>query len=148
MSSPKIFRSLAQASPPELSELMQRARRLQLVAQRVRELLPDPLARQCQPGNIVNDTLFVYVTSPVWATRLRYLAPALVKNLQQQPDTRQIGRIRIVVQPDAVIQRRESAAAPLRMSRGNADLLRHAAAAAPTARLSAALRRLAQRGLD
>ncbi len=127
---------------------MQRARQLQLIAQRVRKLLPEPLASQCQPGNVSNDTLFLYVGSPVWATRLRYLAPELTRELQRQPETRRIRRIHIVVQPDALIHRRESTATPRRLSRRNAELLRHAAEAAPTTRLSAALLRLAQRGQD
>ena len=146
MSSSGIFRSLAQASPPELKKLLQRARLLQLVAQRVKELLPAPLAKHCQPGNVVNDTLFMYVSSPVWATKLRYLAPALVKKLQEQSVTRQITQIRIVVRPDVAVQGKERAATPLRLSRANAELLRQAAETASTAKLSAALRRLAQRG--
>ncbi len=148
MSSSGTFRTLAHSSPPELAELMRRSRQLQLVARRVRNLLPAALARECQPGNVVNDTLYLYVSSPVWATRLRYLAPELVKELRLRPEMGRISKIRIVVQPEAIIQEEVPAAPPPQISPANAELLDQAAATAATPRLSAALRRLARRGGD
>ncbi len=144
MRSPTTFRSLSQATPPTLSRLMRRARQLHCIALTIKEFLPESLAEQCQPGNIDNDTLFVYVNSPAWATRLRYLAPDLIKYLQTHPQTKGVRHICTIIQP--VVSKPAPANLKSRhlLSQKNAALLRHAATTAGSPRLSAALRRLAQ----
>ncbi len=144
MRSPTTFRSLSQASPPALSRLMQRARQLHNIALTIKEFLPKSLAEHCQPGNIDNDTLFVHVNSPAWATKLRYFTPELIKYLQNHPQTKGIRHICITVRP-AISKPAAVDIKPKRLlSQENAALLRHAATTADSPRLSAALRRLAQ----
>jgi len=144
MSSSTTFRSLSQTTPPALSRLMQRAQQLHHTALTIKGLLPENLARQCQPGNIVgNDTLFIYVNSPVWATRLRYFSPELIKRLQNHPGTKNICHIRIAVNPVTIIQTPDNKSHRY-LSQENATLLHHAADTAASPRLSAALQRLAK----
>jgi len=123
---------------------MQRARQLNCVASAIKEFLPEAIASHCQPGNISNDTLFVYASSPAWATRLRYFAPELVKYLKSRPRIKGIRHICVIVQPKLAESTPPNVKPRRRLSQKSAALLRHAAAAADSPRLSAALQRLAR----
>lgn len=146
MNSPTTFRSLRQATPPTISRLIRRARQLRQIASTVEKLLPPALADHCQPGNVENDTLTVYLDSSIWATKMRYFSPQLLAHLQGIPQTRHIRQIRTVVRPP-LFQQPSAVTSPSRhrtLSSKSAALLCEAAAATESPRLSAALRRLAR----
>ncbi len=144
-SSSTTFRSLSEATPPTISRLIQHARRLQRVASTIKELLPPALAAHCQPGNIANDTLTIYLDSSAWATKIRYFSPQLLAHLGKSPQTSQVKQIRIVVHP-LLFQRPPVIPTSYRrtLSPASAALLREAAIATESPRLSAALHRLAR----
>jgi hypothetical protein len=49
----------------------------------VRELLPPPLHEHCRVLSVREQTLVLAVDSPVWAARLRFHSPTLVKQLER-----------------------------------------------------------------
>jgi hypothetical protein len=61
------------------SHLLRRAERSGQLTHDLRSLLPSPLASYCQVGDLTGHTLTIIATSPVWAAKLRYLQPTLLK---------------------------------------------------------------------
>ncbi len=64
-----------------LSELLARSRDLRKMDILLTELLPAPLNAHCRILNIRNTVLVLAADSPVWAARLRFQAPQLVRHL-------------------------------------------------------------------
>lgn len=62
-------------------------------------LLPDELAPHCHTVNIISNTIVIETDSAVWATRLRYLAPELIKILQQNSPFAHLTEIQCRVRP-------------------------------------------------
>ena len=60
------------------------ARKLARLGQWLHQHLPEPLNTQTKILNLRNQILILSTNSPVWATRLRYLAPELVNQLAQE----------------------------------------------------------------
>jgi len=125
---------------------MQRALLLKRIASILEEYLPSPLLAHCLPGNIKDDTLTIYIDSPVWATKIRYLSPQLLAHLRKAPQTKGIQRIQAVVNPAIFQQITPASPAVVHrpLSSKSADLLLHAAASTDSPSLSRALRRLAR----
>ncbi len=92
-------------------------------------------------ANIHNDSLILLTDSPVWSARLRFHAPALLRELERRHAVQLINvRIRITL-PE---QTRPEAVSPKpRMSATAAALLRQVAGTVDDPALGAALRRLA-----
>ncbi len=112
------------------------------VADLVREALPRELADHCLGALVHGDELVLYVDSPGWATRLRFLAPTLFPRLATHGIACRRSRVR--VQPPG---ERIAPVAPARQTvRAGPAAVRavsSAAAAAGSDALADALRRLA-----
>jgi hypothetical protein len=65
------------------ASLLNRARALMSLEAHIRELLPAPLKEHCRLLAVRDETLVLAADSPVWASRLRFHAPLLVKQLSQ-----------------------------------------------------------------
>jgi len=63
------------------ASLLSRARALMILEAQIRELLPAPLNEHCRLLAVRDETLVLAADSPVWASRLRFHAPLLVKQL-------------------------------------------------------------------
>lgn len=79
MSSPLQIRKLLGGS--QYSRLVSQARTLMSLEALLQELLPEPLNVHCRLLAIREETLMLAADSPVWAARLRFHAPQLVKQL-------------------------------------------------------------------
>ena len=66
-----------------LAGLLARSRELRKMDILLAELLPAPLNSHCRILSIRNSILVLAADSPVWAARLRFQAPQLVKQLTQ-----------------------------------------------------------------
>jgi hypothetical protein len=67
-----------------LTQLNRQLAQHQKLAEQVRDLLPPPLDEQLLAAVLNGRRLTLLVRSPVWASRLRYLAPQLLRQLRQQ----------------------------------------------------------------
>jgi hypothetical protein len=114
----------------------------QVLTDQVRTLLPTPLNQQLVSAILNERTLSLLVHSPVWASRLRYLAPQLQRQLRQQGVV--IERIRPRVVPEQGKEKRVSVRRPKALSPENAELLRQTADALGDGPLQEALRRLSK----
>ena len=127
------------------ASLLKRARILMALDTQIRELLPAPLKEHCRLLAVRNETLVLAAESPVWASRLRFHAPLLVKQLSRLR-TVNLRTIRVRVRPSET-----SAAAPEPRRRANRCSAAAAAAIQQTAlsvsdpELKTALLRLAGR---
>lgn len=81
--SPKSVRRLLKDKPTfkrlELEISAQKA-----LLNRVRRFLPDDLGSHCVAAQMREHQLVLHTDSPVWATRLRYVAPQLVSLLKTE----------------------------------------------------------------
>ena len=80
------------------ASLLNRARALVALETRVRELLPAPLNEHCRLLAVRDDTLVLAADSPVWASRLRFHGPLLVKQLSRLR-TVKLRTVRVRVRP-------------------------------------------------
>ncbi|MGB5202239.1 MAG: DUF721 domain-containing protein [Sedimenticolaceae bacterium] len=75
--SPKSVRHLLK-DKPALKFLEREISAQNALLNQIRRLLPADLALHCRAAQIREGLLVLHVDSPVWATRLRYLAPELL----------------------------------------------------------------------
>ena len=71
-------------TPGSMAQLKHELARQQRLIEQVRSALPDPLKQQLLAAVLSGKSLTLWVNSPAWASRLRYLAPQLMRQLQQQ----------------------------------------------------------------
>ncbi len=128
---------LRQARQP----VLERARSLQRLERAVLGVLPQDMAAHCSVMNLKKETLVLGVRSPAWASRLRFAAPRLLKQLQCQLSL-EVRRLDVRVIPE-----REEIPLPSRrpvgMSLDNATLLARTADSVDHPQLREALYRLA-----
>jgi hypothetical protein len=130
-------------SKRRLTHLQNQLALQQDLLQKIRASLPSPLDQHCLGAIPRGETLILLVESSAWASRLRYLARELIKQLQQ----RQIRfkRIQVRVSVDRrPVQRRKTSRRAIPLSRENAQLLRCLAESLDDVQLSSALQRLSR----
>ena len=128
-----------------LSPLLAHARQLATTDQQVIALLPAPLQPHCHVLSLQDGVLVLAADSPVWASRLRFHAPKLVKQLSGSK-TVTVRTVRVRVNPpeksatSAVRRHPSKRQGPQRIS-----ALQEAAETVSDARLKSALLRLSRR---
>lgn len=93
---------------------------------KLQEQLSDPLRSHCKVANISNKTLVLHADSAVWATRLRYCTPEILRFMQTECNLTTLKTIRIKVKPAAHQHSHKVQEKPL-LSAETSDLIRHAA---------------------
>ena len=124
--------------------LVTRAKVLMELEALLHELLPEPLKEHCRVLAIRDETLILATSSPVWAARLRFHAPLLVKQLSAH-QTVKLRTVRVRVRPpekNIPPPRRQAA---LRPGKAGAATLQQAAQTISDPGLKSALLRLANR---
>lgn len=117
----------------------------QALEKRLLRHLPMPVREHCRLGQIRDNTLIIFVDSAAWATRLRFMATQIVKQLQRD-DSVTLNRLEVRILPQNMPS--TSAApvrAPARLSVENANLISSLARGVDDDKLSRALQRLASR---
>jgi hypothetical protein len=125
--------------------LVGRARTLMELGVLLRELLPAPLNEHCRVLAIKDETLILASHSPVWAARLRFHAPLLVKQLSNHQTVKLrtvLVRVRPPEKTSPTTPRRQAA---LRPGKTGAAALQQAAQSISDPGLKTALLRLANR---
>jgi len=125
-----------------LAQLKKQLAQQQTLLEQVRASLPSPLNEQLLSAVLNSRTLTLLVHSPVWASRLRYLAPQLLRQLRQQGLV--IEQIRPRIVPAQGAKRQTQARQPVVLSPHSAESLRQAADALKHGPLQEALRRLSR----
>jgi hypothetical protein len=132
------------SSQGTLTQLGRQLKEQQSLTEQVRKLLPSPLNEQLQGVVLSGRRLALLVNSPVWASRLRYLAPQLSRQL------RQAGLVVEQIVPRILPERGKGQtgrqARTPSLSRDNAEILRQTAEALEPGPLQEAMRRLSRHG--
>jgi hypothetical protein len=142
MNNPLQIRKLLVGS--QYSRLVSQARNLMALETLLQELLPEPLRAHCRLLAIREDTLVLAADSPVWAARLRFHAPQLVKQLSIS-QTMKLRTVRIRVRPPERIIPVESRKTMPKRSKNSTAALQQLAETVSDAGLKTALLRLANR---
>jgi len=125
--------------------LVTRAKTLMELEALLHELLPAPLKEHCRVLAIRDETLVLATSSPVWAARLRFHSPLLIKQLSGH-QTMALRTVRVRVRPPETASppppRRRSA---IRPGKCGAAALKQAAQTVSDPGLKTALLRLANR---
>ncbi|HXF08680.1 MAG TPA: DUF721 domain-containing protein [Candidatus Acidoferrales bacterium] len=127
----------------ESATLIARAAVLAQQSERLRAHLPEPLDQHCVLANVRGDTAVLAADSAAWASRLRYLAPALLPRLVDLGLS--VTRVEVVVMPPPALPAKPT---PRRVCPPSAEIGRALAAwaaRAPDEALSRALLKLAAR---
>lgn len=128
----------------QVSRLLDDACALEKLAAIVHELLPSPLKEHCRVLSVRGAALVLAADSPVWAARLRFHSPRLVKQMDhiQTVKLRTVQvRVRPVDKAPAAVKRQNK---PY-LSAGNSLALEQTARGVTDPGLKAALLRLARR---
>ncbi len=129
----------------EASRLLAQARALGELDALLDRLIPPPLNEHCRVLSLRDSTLVLAADSPVWAARLRFQTPPLVKQLRNQQAVK-VRTVQVRVRPPDTPQVVEiNLPGPRRLSARNADTLRQTACSVSDPGLKAALMRLASR---
>jgi hypothetical protein len=130
------------ATPGSMARLKQELTRQKQLLEQVRACLPATLKPQLLAAVLTDKALTLWVNSPAWASRLRYLAPQLMRQLRQQGLAIEHLHPRIIP-PRAAMQpsRRRRVAG---LSEKSAEILRQTAESLEAGPLREALRRLSR----
>ena len=135
--SPKSVRHLLKDKPTlKILELEISTQKALLAA--VRRLLPGQLADHCIAARQRGPQLVLHVDSPVWATRLRFLAPGLLELLRAEYPTLLDIRVKLLV----ARARPRAQPRPARRSDVGAEIIHESAADTKHPALRKALERL------
>ena len=144
MRSNKLLRINSLLGKSEVARLLARARALKKLDAELHDLIPPPLNSHCRILSVRDNTLVLAADSPVWAARLRFQAPQLVKQLSNS-QTVNWRTVRVRVRPPAGAPASHPARKHVPVSRKNAHTLRQAAREVTDPGLRTALLRLASR---
>lgn len=102
-----------------LAQVIQRTRELTRLTRQLRAIVDEPLCDHIYVANVRDTTLVVGTDSAVWLTRVKYLAPMIVEQIQHVPGMEQIRDIKFRVQPFSAQNPPASASAQDRHARDN-----------------------------
>jgi hypothetical protein len=134
------------ADQEALRAILNAVERQRLLLAAVQARLAPPLDQHCRYADLDNGRLTLVTDSPVWAARLRFLAPELLTGLHETHGV--IKECRVRVQPTSLPTRAPTQAhRAIAMPPAAARLLLAAAEAQAGTELGLALRRLAEAGI-
>jgi hypothetical protein len=143
MRSAKQVHKLLKASKRS-SHLLRRAERSVQLTHDLRSLLPSPLASYCQVSDLTGHILTVVATSPVWAAKLRYLQPALLKAFGSIPSLSQATEVNIKISKLSQPSPNPARSRKVHMSPRSAEHIRQVAEAIEDPALRESLLRLSR----
>lgn len=144
-SSPRSIQSLLHTATPDIADLLGRARFLARIRAAMLEILPPQAEAHIQVAGYDHYRLRLHVTHGGWATRLRYMEPAIRQALAQRMRLH-IEGVEVRVRPES--QSRPAPSGPRPMSAATRRHIRQMASYVSDNRLADALEKLARAGRD
>ena len=140
---PHISSSLNKSA--SLHSLMRHAHYLRQLDSIVHHQLNFSLQQHCKVANYRENTLYLHVDSPAWATKLRFTLPELLNNLRKYNEFRLLERIYLSQDNTRAGQQSPLPKPMERLSPESAMQIEYLAEHVSDNRLANALRRLAKR---
>lgn len=125
-----------------VSALLQEIRRREEALALVRRQLPPAMAAHCRQATVESGRLVLFVDSPVWVDRLRFVSPQFTDALREQGV--EVTDCRVRVLPENVSPRSPTASPVIGASHESIACLHRAAEDIADRSLSESLRRLAR----
>ena len=94
---PHSIRTLLQNQNSPIADICKKAHSIQEIDHKLKNLLDPSLKDHFELANIKTDIVILLVSSPAWATRLRYNIPAILNALNNQLNFTSVRTIRIKV---------------------------------------------------
>ena len=138
----KKFVSCASIIEGSVRPLLESARKLQRLEEKICLLLPEGLAEHFSVMNLRNGILTLSTTTPAWAARLRFSAPELLTQLTTQYKL-QLQTVQVRILPQSSPDAEPACPNPMKLSMQNATLLAKTARTINHPELQEALYRLA-----
>jgi len=91
------MRSIRHCLNKQLIDICQRSIQLEELSNKVSQLLPENLAKECQVGSFNKGCLILTTTSATWASQIRYALPELRDKLRAEAGMYQLSSIKINV---------------------------------------------------
>lgn len=89
----KTIRNLLENNNSSLSKLLSKCQTADDLAKLFSTIVDGSFAKHCKLANYRQGKLTLVVTSPVWATKVRYAAPELIKTLRVHPEFSELKKI-------------------------------------------------------
>ncbi len=142
---PISMRHLLAPRSPGIGGLLQKARALESLSERLRNALPETLRGNWAVGRLDGKTLVLVAESPAWATRLRYSRMVILQATREITGINEITELKIRITPPT---RKRPAPKPPLLGPQAIQSLRQAArgVGSDNPRLREALERLARHG--
>lgn len=94
------MRSISRCLNKQLVDICQRSVQLEELSNKVAQLLPEGLAKECQVGSFNKGCLVLTTSDAVWASQLRYSIPELRDKLRKEAGMYQLSSIKVnVIEP-------------------------------------------------
>jgi len=126
-------------------KLVNHARRLAALERALLSVLPPEWKRHCTVANVQEQTVVVSATSPVWAARVRLMAPQLMEQLQAHCQNEALRAFHVRIHPRIERTHKPNATRPV-LSSGSAGLLLSVSKQCSDHGLELALERLSRNG--
>jgi len=139
----KSVNRILAAQNASLQTLLERAAAIDGINQRLLRFLPSPLNQHVCFANIREDTAIIMADSATWLTRIRYLAPDILKFLRQEPGLARLIKVHFKIQPLA--ENSEPVPQRPQLSENAAELLMSTAKIIDDPKLKTALYNLSRR---
>ena len=82
-----------------LARVIQRSRELQKLSNALKSMVDAPLCDHIYVANVRETTLVIGTDSAIWHTRIKYLAPIILEQMQQLPGLERLQHIEFRIQP-------------------------------------------------
>ena len=137
------LQSILRERSSALCGLLRHAAQLKDLDEQLGRQLPAPLNQHVMVANVHQDTLVLNTGSPVWASRLRYLTPAILEFARGRPGLETLRSVRVRVSLPETVAATDRRRSPQRPSRASAEHLRLVAETTADPAVRSALLRLA-----
>ncbi|MGM9452595.1 DciA family protein [Legionella bozemanae] len=91
------MRSISRCLNKQLTDLCQRSVQLEELTNKIKLMLPEALANECQVGSFNKGCLLLTTTDAAWASQLRYAIPELRDKLRKEAGMYQLSSIKVTV---------------------------------------------------
>jgi len=86
----------------ELQKLIEKANAVSRLDRIFKNIVEKPLAEHCNVSKLKKSELIITVENSAWATRLLYAIPDIIKNINTQPEFKEVTSIRYHIEKPSV----------------------------------------------
>ena len=97
---PKKIQTFLSTPGTGLGKLVCKAEHLIALEQKLCSFLPSPLDKHCKVSGLSNRSILLITDSSVWATKLRFMTPEILKFMKTECSSARLKSVRISIRPE------------------------------------------------